>query len=196
MNTFFGLLRRQLQEVEAQNWTNTPVLTDVLTEYRRRAERKPLRYARHIARVEQRVAELRIEWFRWLSELAEEKGENEHPYLPYKQGILSYMGYRVGKTGLSTLERRAKLRQIFSGDLPRINDKDYMDEWGPAGSPARLKKLAYTIWALANNRSRQSNVNAGDDLAIEHWALDLDYLHDEYYVKEFGFDWPPKGHRG
>ena len=185
---FKGLQRGELWALEKQNNDNILVLQHILAECERRSVKRPVRYRRHVDRLKGRIQEVQAEWFRWYSTLADAPGSNALPFLPYDLGMLRFLGYRVGKTGRTEADRRALLHELFASDLPALNDAEYMAGWGAPRTAQRLKKMAYSIWALANTRSRR--VDAGSDLAIEHWALDLDYLYDRYYVAHFGFDWP------
>jgi hypothetical protein len=104
-------------------------------------------------------------------------------------GMLSAIGYHVGRLqGVTENERHFLLDQLFSINLPPLNDRSYMREWASPSSSARLRKLAETIAALTRNAKRRSSQNMQD--ACDDWEIDLTYLHKKYYVGHFGFDWP------
>ncbi|MDE0005962.1 MAG: hypothetical protein OXQ29_24990 [Rhodospirillaceae bacterium] len=110
---------------------------------------------------------------------------------PPDTGMLSHLGYRVGRSGRPRRARQRLLLEMFSSELPPLNSMSYMDEWCAPRSSGRLRKLAYTLAALARNAKRR------DDNAMRHaiadWEADLRHLHDELYVTMFGpneLDWP------
>lgn len=94
----------------------------------------------------------------------------------------------MGRTrGLPEAKRRMLLKIIYNNVLQRINNHDYMAEWGTEKSVIRLQKLADTIAASARNAKRRNNPPGA---AIEEWEADLDYLKHEYYTGRFDFYWP------
>lgn len=107
----------------------------------------------------------------------------------HEDGYLGYLGYHVGKTSeLSAVERSYLLSKIFMASLPPLNDLSYFKSWAIPGSAARLRKMAESIANLAKSRKGRT---IGDwSVAIAHWELDLQYLHDEHYVGKFDFFWP------
>ncbi|TNC49314.1 hypothetical protein FHG66_11310 [Rubellimicrobium rubrum] len=110
-------------------------------------------------------------------------------FFPYKEGMLSYLGYRVGVTAGEQDEiRHAILDRIFRGRLPPLNDADYMRSWGAPGSPGRLKKMADSIAAFCVAAKRDGRPSK--KVAIEDWDADLNRLYSAYYRGHFGFIWP------
>jgi len=106
-----------------------------------------------------------------------------------EDGVLSYMGYRVGSTnGRPTNTRHRILTQIFEGPLPPVFEARYLLEWSEEGSSARLQKMAETIAALTRNAKRRDSAKMWG--AIRDWENDLKFLYHEYYVERFGFAWP------
>lgn len=106
-----------------------------------------------------------------------------------EEGLLVAVGYRVGQTqGVATPMRRAILREVFEGELPPVESPDYIREWGPPATPARLRKLAETLASLTRNEKRRREASLRR--AIEQREDDLRFLHDEYYVGRFHFVWP------
>jgi len=105
------------------------------------------------------------------------------------EGVLQFMGYKVGKTeGLPTRLRQRILNEIFTGVIPPVFPHRYLDEWGDPGSAHRLRKLAETLAALTRNaKRRRDSIMA---TAIEHWEQDLEFLYYEFYVEKFQFAWP------
>lgn len=104
-------------------------------------------------------------------------------------GMLSYLGYRVGKTaGVSDGIRRQILDLCFDSPLPPINGLDYMRSWGAPSTTARLRKLAHELASFARNGKRKRAANLAS--AVADWEADLNYLHRRYYVGKFRFAWP------
>ena len=109
----------------------------------------------------------------------------------YQDGVLSFLGYHVGRSGRSTIERRQILDCIFHNELPRVNSPEYMGEWCQARTACRLKKLANVLASLARNEKRKMERGRGDySEAIRDREEDLDYLYRKYYVGRFNFFWP------
>jgi DNA primase catalytic subunit len=108
----------------------------------------------------------------------------------YTEGVLSYMGYRVGNASTLTSERRRRiLEYVFLGELPQVNDRQYMRTWGKPRTAARLRKLANAVAAFARNarRKRKKNMNQ----AIADWEADLDYLKKQFYDRRSrDWHWP------
>ena len=107
---------------------------------------------------------------------------------PPEKGMLSYLGYHVGKSGKSRHLRRHILLEVFGRELPPVNSLSYVAEWWQPESAHRLKKMAETIAALARNAERRNNESLRS--AIENWEEDLDFLYEELYVRRFSFAWP------
>ena len=129
------------------------------------------------------------EFFNWPSTEASagRGGINTHEWL--EEGLLKYMGYRVGGTeGLSKAVRERILVEIFQGGIPPVFPHEYLNEWSDSGTPQRLKKLAETIAALTRNAKRRRDSRMAT--AVMHWEQDLEFLYYEYYVEKFHFGWP------
>lgn len=107
----------------------------------------------------------------------------------YVEGMLVYLGYRVGVTqGVSDNVRRQILDTVFAHFLPPINGVKYLREWGSPKTSERLRKLANEIASFARNAKRKRSVDMSS--AIADWEADLNYLYRKYYVNYFRFDWP------
>jgi hypothetical protein len=92
-----------------------------------------------------------------------------------KEGVLQYMGYRVGNTaGEPPRIRERILSEILKGPIPPAFHPDYMDEWGEPATVPRLKKLAETIAALTRNAKRRRDTQML--AAIRDWEADLEFL--------------------
>ena len=107
-------------------------------------------------------------------------------------GPLAFMGYHAGKTaGLSTPHRQGILVRIFTGEIPSVFPRKYLQDWGTPSSAQRLRKMATAI--AFSLRSKLSTNDPHMYEAIADWATDLQFLHDTYYVGKFGFSWPSVG---
>jgi hypothetical protein len=107
----------------------------------------------------------------------------------YTDGVLSYMGYRVGRNSTLTIKRRRRiLDYVVLGQLPQVNDRHYMQEWGRPKSSKRLRKTANALASFA--RSARRNRNADKSIAISRWEEDLEYLRERYYRSAFSWAWP------
>lgn len=106
-----------------------------------------------------------------------------------KEGVLSYMGYRVGRTeGLPSDIRRRILELVFEGGLPPVFDPSYLMEWGKPKSASRLQKMAETLAALSRNAKRKKTAQLRS--AIKSWDQDLEFLYQNFYIDRFYFAWP------
>lgn len=114
---------------------------------------------------------------------AEEFGPEESP--------LKRLGYSVGHDGESRGARRDALREAFSArreSFPGEYPPGHLDEWGPAESGARLKRIADHIAGVCTSFKQK---DGNYDLAIDQWERDLQWLKDEYYGPlTYGFTWP------
>jgi hypothetical protein len=105
------------------------------------------------------------------------------------EGLLKYMGYRVGLGASSSRQaRESVLAGIFECVVPPVFERSYIKEWATPKSPARLQKMAETIAALTRNAKRRRDARMGS--AIKDWEQDLEFLYYEYYVGHFRFAWP------
>ncbi len=105
-----------------------------------------------------------------------------------REGVLQFMGYRVGHDGETPIMRQAILAQVFTDHIPPVFSRIYLEEWGDPATVQRLKKLADTIAALTRNAKRRRT--QGMIEAIRDWEADLEFLYYEYYVGKFTFSWP------
>lgn len=106
-----------------------------------------------------------------------------------RDGVLSYMGYRVGNSdGVATNIRERILALVFGGTLPPVFEPQYLKEWGEPGTALRLRKMAETLAALSRNakRKRSSQMSA----AVKSWEADLSFLYQIFYIDRFNFAWP------
>jgi hypothetical protein len=136
-----------------------------------------------------RVASHDEKWFQWpTTDARGGSGRLSLDGAP-EEGLLAFMGYRVGVTkGEPTPIRQGILDRIFLGTLPPIIDPAYTASWGPAGSAMRLKRIADSLASFAKAAKRRGWDSHME--AIREWEIDLSYLHDRYYVGRYRFAWP------
>lgn len=128
-------------------------------------------------------------YFPWpTTEVRESSGKLDESVFVYEQGVLGYMGYKVGKSGVSRRKREALLADAFAGALPSVNSAEYMDAWGKPGSPKRLRKMAFSIAEFAKTNKKNDAKKYGE--AIRDWESDLAYLKATYYDGKHSFAWP------
>lgn len=107
----------------------------------------------------------------------------------YQEGLLSFVGYRVGKThGVPRIKRQQILDCVIFNTLPRVNSQEYMDEWGHPRTAQRLRKLAEALASFTRNAKRKNSRSM--EFAIDDWEADLSYLYESYYHEKLGFYWP------
>lgn len=107
----------------------------------------------------------------------------------HSEGMLAFLGYRVGTTqGVGDQMRRQILNVAFASVLPPVNDRQYLREWAGPSSAPRLRRLANEIARFARNAKRKRSANM--ESAIADWEDDLHYLYGQFYVGKFGFGWP------
>lgn len=110
-----------------------------------------------------------------------------------KEGLLSFMGYRVGQKGAVEESRRTILDYIYVRNVPNVTSVDYMLKWGKPNTGKRLLKLARSIANFVKNAKRKDVI--AYMVSVIEWESDLDYLKRKYYVGryDFGgdrFKWP------
>lgn len=105
-------------------------------------------------------------------------------------GLLSYVGYHVGKSGLDEKSRRRILDEVMSAELCPASERDthYIDQWGKPSSADRLRKMANCLATFASNRKKTPEKNYS--VAIAEWESDLEYLKSTYFKRGPRFDWP------
>ena len=118
-------------------------------------------------------------------------GEGEAGEFGPKESPLVRLGYTVGQDGLGRPSRRDLLHEAYElelDSLPGNYTEEYIEEWGPAESGVRLKRIANHLAANCRNfRGRENDYS----LAISHWEEDLRWLEEEFYNPlTYGFTWP------
>jgi hypothetical protein len=104
-------------------------------------------------------------------------------------GFLRKMGYAVGRSGKSVLQRRRALDEAYRKRVPTTFDASYRDKWGMPGTEQRLHKIVEVITFLAQKAQRR-NQRANFDETINDYRTDLAYLKTTYYDGRRTFYWP------
>lgn len=188
LNKIAGLANRSLDDLQRQ-WLNTISMIDRVGPEKAApfiAFRKAIsaEWARRLA-----AAEADNRAFPWPTTKAPKGKSGLDSGDWHLIGMLSYLGYRVGKTnGVTQGVRHQILDLCFSGAVPPINGLDYMRGWGLPGTTDRLRKLANEIASFARNGKRKRAANL--EHAVADWEADLSYLYRRYYVGKFSFTWP------
>jgi hypothetical protein len=102
-----------------------------------------------------------------------------------EEGILSFVGYRVGKTNPTRPKelRKLILEGIFLGEIPPIIPRNLLIDWGEPGTKKRLLKIANVLAALTRNAKRKRQADMS--IAISHWEDDLEYLRRKFWLPNF-----------
>ena len=127
------------------------------------------KYALNREELESRIGLIKDEWG--------SRSSHDGNYSWPREGLLSVMGYKVGKNGLKEEARRRILKDVISGPLPLVANKGYMAEWGEDGSNGRIKKTRDCLKGFihgAQNSDRDMSV------AIQDWTDDLEWLNENY----------------
>lgn len=183
---YIQLLTAQLRELTEEQAHDFDVLHDVFVEllFRERRAARELRKA-----VGDRLSAFEKEYFQWpTTEAPGGPGQLDDSYFQYRQGLLGFVGYRVGACGVGPAQRQDLLDSVYLGPLPLLNSKEYMAEWGHPSTGSRLKKMAESIAAFARNAKRRDEQRMS--AAIAEWEADLNYLKATYYVGRYQYPWP------
>lgn len=174
-----------LENGATHSWNSPEKLFEILVELEHRSGLP--RQAALMGRVEARLRELEQTYFSWPTTDAPRAGGGQLKARDWVQdGLLSYLGYRVGAKAAPELERHSVLDAAYTSIRASTASVANANEWGDAGSKDRLHKLARSIAALCRNHKRQY----GGTTAVEHWEDDLRYLKSKYYDGHYSFQWP------
>ena len=141
----------EILEIVRADWENQVLLQKLLSELKFRSSNAGV-YAREV--VEERLAELfsSNSAFKWPSTDAPagNNGFTGDQYW-YQEGLLSYVGYRVGKThGVSEKKRLVILDCVLFNQLPNVNSQSYMDEWGSPKTATHLTRIFHKVAVTPN----------------------------------------------
>lgn len=102
-------------------------------------------------------------------------------------GFLRWLGYRVGSGGPGSTERQDILQSALAAEVPTDEfSPDYVRQWGPPNSPARLGKLVSAVAGFCGLRraklrsSGLSEAEASADDAVADWEDDLRWLRTTF----------------
>ncbi len=181
---------KELADMSETTWSDVANLEMIYAELRFRNNSKATQLRDHIR---ERLAQISPESLTWpdTAILARLQALSQDQYW-YKQGLLSFMGYRAANREISGEQRRKLLDYVFHKDIPRVRDATYMREWDQPQTAERLKKLAGNLAAFANAAANKRSVDMSRP--IEAWQEDLQYLKRSYCDRQFNdvFSWPPK----
>jgi len=186
MRPYFNESASDLDDLAHEHWGDLTLLLDVAIELCRRRTA----YARSLrTELIRRVAELVLDGFPWpTTDAPGGAGQLEDKVDWPTEGLLGFVGYRVGRNGSAESERREILDAVYCEELPPVNSAEYMTEWGRPRTALRLQKLAESVAAFTRNAKRNRTVDLSQ--AVDDWDADLDYLRQEYYVGRYDFPWP------
>jgi hypothetical protein len=111
-----------------------------------------------------------------------------------EHGMLSFMGYHVGKTAPTPRQLRLIiLDSIFLEELPPVLPLLAMKEWGIPKARGRILKLANVLASLTKNAKRNLSVDLS--VSISDWEQDLEYLRIKFWLpafarQPFSEEWP------
>lgn len=186
---FINATSPQLRYIANNYWDNAIALQFILSELLYRSSRGAKRLREEI--IDRLVILSCNEYFVWPTTEAPEgllpiNGNIEwHP-----QGVLSYLGYKVGENGAEENTRHSILTSIYCNNLPNLISQEYMLTWGAPNSAIRLKKMANSIAAFTRNARRNNPIVF--IVAIDEWEADLLFLKYTYYIGKYDnlFIWP------
>lgn len=183
---YIQLRTAKLTELVESSLHDFDVLHSVYVEllYRERRAARELR-----KEVSERLASLEKQYFQWpTTEASGGVKELDDSYFQHQQGLLGFVGYRVGANGVGASQRQDLLDSVYLDQLPSLNSKEYMSEWGEPSTDTRLKKIAESIAAFTRNAKRRNPQLMS--VAISEWESDLSYMKDKYYTHNVYFVWP------
>lgn len=101
------------------------------------------------------------------------------------ESVLKQMGYNASATGPDTSARRKILKEVFeANNLPGIESLEQRKRWGASKSQKRLYSMSHFLGWLINLQGSEK------PFAKEKWVSDINWLKQQYYVKNMQFQWP------
>lgn len=189
---YIQLRTAQLQQIVEEGQGDFDLMHVVFVEllFRERRAARELRNAvgDRLAEME-KLAALEAKYFKWpTTDAPGGDGEVDDSFFQYHQGLLGFVGYRVGASGVSAPQREDLLDSVYANPLPPLNSREYMAEWGAPSTGVRLRKMAESIAAFTRNAKRRNARRLWT--AISEWEADLAYLKNTYYICHYDFIWP------
>lgn len=188
-NAYTRLYYPELKIAALAHWDSAAELRSILDALKTRRRKKA-----HLLRlyIEERITALAKQSFKWPSTAVMSAGQAfSQIHFHYSDGLLKFMGYTVGLSGLPKTKRLAILDFVYNEAIPQVQSRSYMSEWAMPRSAGRLRKLAYSLAAFCRNALRRHDAGLADmSVACEEWNEDLEYLRCAYYVGRYDFEWP------
>ena len=124
----------------------------------------------------ERLDEINVRRSEIRAELERRALKNE--FVRPKAGMLSFYGYRVGRTrGKMQDHRRKTLIKIYQEqNLPIIGSLLYVKEWGEPQSPERLQKMKNCLAGFLNGDHYSGDMKR----AFQEWEDDLKWLEENF----------------
>lgn len=106
---------------------------------------------------------------------AAQYGYTPRDFYAQSDGLMSYVGYRVGAKGQPRRVRWMLIDCVIHNVLPNVNSSDYMEQWGAPGSNERIAKLQSFLLFYSERQGH------GDwRKAKTEYQEDLHYVDDRY----------------
>lgn len=121
----------------------------------------------------------------WVQPRSGKSGKRTFTEWAHNESLLKACGYEVGKTSSLTREQR---RTILGFAFQQASIPPHCADWGPAGSGARLKAMAYHIKWLVESNAAETRKDMS--VAVREWREDLDWLKERFYRGHMRFRWP------
>ena len=120
------------------------------------------------------VKELKREKFRTIWDV-DPPGDPIRP----SDGVLSALGYRVGREGIPASARQRILVDVLVKPLESLPPVSNVQDWGHQNSQERFAKLLRTLGGLASQAERRVG-SANFQSAIADWQNDQDWIKDTF----------------
>ena len=129
-------------------------------------------------KAQQTIEQIKVEWQKRKEDYIKGIRKFQYPEI----GMLQTIGYKARHMTLN--EREYLLSYLMESDsLPFVQSPAYMLSWGDPLSEKRLTKLSYLLF----NLTKKINI---DEVTIENWSTDLEFIKKKYYLENFKFKWP------
>lgn len=106
---------------------------------------------------------------------AAQYGYQQGNYQIWSEGLMSYVGYKVGARGEPRWIRWKLIDCVVHKTLPNVNSASYMQEWGEPKSRERLAKLHNFLSFYSEHQGPGDWRKARSD-----YNEDLNYFQDRY----------------
>lgn len=171
-----------LEVISTAHWNNIQVLN--LIKYELKFRRKPKAQS-FLIKISSRIQDLEKSTGQKTPQFISTKFTNSttsdnqlSSIIKYPEGVLKYLGYRVGEKGLPGNQRQQILKQALTEGLPFINSHEYMSEWGEPGTQKRFEKIVDSLSTFIRNSERKNPISY--QKAIQDWESDIQFLKSLY----------------